>query len=604
MAHNGLGNCMYISYENEVNINKDTAISFEHSGKHYFFWSCDPCFINRFSDSLKTEFEKYDNLKTFLSNFIYDFCGAVIDNSGVRVFASLFSPSRYYLFKTETQWRLTNNPNELLELDTARAFNSYELLYFFVNGYTTAFSTFYKNWYKLLPGEVIAPAEISDNYEKRLESNLLIEKLAKNTVKKQTFEAFDCTFDKILKKVISGKKRIGVLFSGGADSAYLLLKLLSLAEDKTFVTALIFFSKKLSTINSCDDKLKAVKFLKEHNIKYEIIDPLKYETLSESLFKNISAIPFDSHASLWIGGALRSISAQYDLILTGQNADSMYNFGPTARLDLKNIILKRSFQSAGLGEYLKRRLYQTEKLNSFKRKNKSYGLIANLKFLLHLYHFDKRMLSGMRYSDFLAGFSCQCNYIPYFYSNMVKNVITNEGIDAFFSKMCEAVNGLRKYTLDARQDLLLLKLFTFVQGSDSAVMKEIGVKSNCSTVFPFTEPDAIAFFSSYKLTADDSVHPKKFIYEFHKKNNITLPKQIIKNANYMTGKQSLHLINSVIFDLLENNSERIFSLIQKFPDILNKQYFIKEFTHYLNDEDYNTDIVFRLLWLSVSFYLM
>lgn len=595
---------MYISYENEINVNKDSSIFFESLGKQYFFWSSSPCFANQFSNSLKTEFEKYDSLESFLNSFIYDFCGAVIDNDRTTLFASLFSPTRYYLFKKGTHWFFTNNSDELLKFDTAKDFNNYELLYFLVNGYTTAFSTFYKNWYKLLPGEIVSPEVISDNYEKRLEANLLIKELAKNTVKKQTFEIFDNTFDKVLKKIISGKTNIGVLFSGGADSTYLLLKLLHIVENKSAVTALIFFSKKFSTINGCDDKLKAVRFLNDRNIKYEIIDPLKFETLQESVFRNISSIPFDSHGSLWVGGALRNLSGKYDLVLTGQNADAIYNFGPTARLDLKNVIFKCSLNSAGIGECIKRSLYKTERINVFKQKNKNYGIITRLKFLLNFYRIDKCMLKKMQYSDFLIGFSCQSAYIPYFYSKIFKNIINKDKVNFFVAKTLEFIKGIQKYMLDSKQDLLLVKLLTYIQGSDSTIIKEIGNKANCSVAFPFTEPDSVSFFSSYELLHNDTINPKKFVYEFIEKNNVVLPKQLIKNGNYMTGRQSLHLINSTIFDLLDNDEERVCSLIQKFPDIINKQYLIKEFANYLNDKDYNTDVIFRLLWLSVSFYLM
>ncbi|WP_428768140.1 hypothetical protein V1L52_06690 [Treponema sp. HNW] len=595
---------MYISYEDEFNINKNNAIFFELSGKNYFFWSSDPHFIGRFSDSIKTEFEKYDSLESFLNDFIHDFCGAVIEDKKVILFASLFYPTRYYLYKKEGRWWFTNNADELLQIDKTKNFNNYELLYFLLNGYTTAFSVFYKNWYKLLPGEVISPLEISDNYQQRLEHNLFFKRLIKNTVKRKNLAVFDNTFDEVLKKIVKGKNRIGVLFSGGADSTYVLLKLLSLIKDKTSVTALIFFNKKFSTINGCDDKSKAVHFLEEHNIKYEIIDPLNSETLDASMLQNITALPFDSHLSLWLGGAVRSISAKYDLLITGQNADSIYNFGPTARLDFKNIIRKRSLYSAGMGEFLKRSLYETQNLNAFKWKNKKFALFAKLKFLLSVYHLDNRMLSKMNYRDFLIGFFCQSNYIPYVYSNMFKNITTRNGMDVFFTKTDELVQGVQKYGFSSKIDLLSLKLLSYIQGSDSMVMKGIGNKSNCSVSFPFTEPEAISFFSSYELLYRDTVHPKKCIYEFLDKNNIDLPKQMIKNTNYMTGKQALHLVNTVVFELLNKNSEYVLSIIKKMPDIINKEYLIQEFFNYIDDREYNTDLIFRLLWLSVTFYLL
>ncbi|MCR5284625.1 MAG: hypothetical protein K6D95_03405 [Treponema sp.] len=475
-----------------------------------------------------------DNIIDIIQNNEGDFFGLEMNAETITLFQSIHFPSRVYLKIKTDDWYLTDSASDLLQDINELEYNSFELQYFMLHGSSTAFSTYFKGVYKLIPGELIeSPFHIIDDYKYRLNNNLFVKQLRKRMQREISFQEFNRSCNNVIEKYKN--KSIGVLFSGGADSTFLLEKLREQLPDSK-ITALVFYSKEISSIPSWIDKKTAINYLEKNNIDYKIINPISKEALQESILTNIKTIPFDSHGSFWIGGALRNIVHEYDILITGQNADSIYNFGPTVRKDLSKIIKEKRLKGSGLGEELKRLLFEEKKCNKLKNNQNSFIYKMILKFLMRKQDGICLRYTKYTYQDFLKGFFSQTKYIAEYRSKEFYSYICDNSL--FDEKLNQIVNSIIQLKLPPKADLVLEKLLSFILGSDSMVMYEIAKKIDQDISFPFVENEMLNMFCEYSFSKKDTKNPKRYIYEYLSNHGIKINKEINRN-NFSRTKSAL-----------------------------------------------------------------
>ncbi len=538
-----------------------------------------------------------DNIIDIIQNNEGDFFGLEMNGETITLFQSIHFPSRVYLKIKNDDWYLTDSASDLLQDINELEYNSFELQFFMLHGSSTAFSTYFKGIYKLIPGELIeSPFYKIDDYKYRLNNNLFVKQLRKRMQREISFQEFDRSCNNVIEKYKN--KSIGVLFSGGADSTFLLEKLREQLPDSK-ITALVFYSKEISSVPSWIDKKTAIKFLEKNNINYRIINPISEEDLQDSILTNIKTIPFDSHGSFWIGGALRNIANEYDILVTGQNADSIYNFGPTVRKDLTKVIKEKTLKGSGFGEELKRLLYESERCDKLKTRNKSFLYKTVLKFLMKKQGGICLDYKNYTYQDFLKGFFSQTKYIADYRSKEYYSYICDNSL--FNAKLDEITNSIMQLQLSSKADLILGKILSFILGADSMVMYEIAKKIKQNISFTFVENTMLDMFCEYSFSKEDTKKPKKFIYEYLVNNGIKIKKENNKNNTILQSEQLLNIINGYIYKSLIEQKVDVLDIINSFPKEINKDYIQLEFDKFLNDDAYDLNIIFRVLWISVCY---
>lgn len=320
--------------------------------------------------------------------------------------------STYYIRFLSDGWVLSKRLSDRLLCQGDLGFNERELLFFLLNGYNTAFATFINGIYKILPGEIINLMEYDfEDFQNRLvqSSDNKIYFSDKFSKLKSVNDFESLMQDILLRKINNNKLKYAVLFSGGADSTYLLKKLIELSPSID-VTAVFFYSDSLKSKSLYKDLVRVKEYCLSHQVKLRIIDPLINYSIDEILLDNLNKMPFDSHVSVWHGGSMYQIEDDYDLIITGQNADSIYNFGPTGKLNFKGGF--KNLRGFGIAEVIKRDYYRGNPARKLTfQKIKLYNWLMTF-----IYPLDKHKLKKYHYEDFYHGFISPSFYIPYAFS--------------------------------------------------------------------------------------------------------------------------------------------------------------------------------------------
>lgn len=364
----------------------------------------------------------------------------------------------------------------------------FEIEYWDKHRYTTGEGTFVKSIKKFKPAHITVITENNINEHSYFKN---IEHIPNR--EKHFEEILSDLRDSIsIIKTMPQKKVL--LFSGGADST-LLVKLLQ--EQK--VDFIPVFGK-ITPANSMnfDDELK-VKYSANKlgiNVKELLIDANK------SLHPEIVDIMFTDRAIAYLlFGMVEAIKKEFGndvIILTGEIADSILNFGPTDN-DIVGFIGRKLM---------------------FDRKS-----LINILFL-HILKISRKRYCNCCLPKNLNEFLCS-----FFDDNAYKCIIDKSKSKDYYDKCLSIVNKY-KTNLNYHSLMMYLKAFGFLQGSDQYVYVQAAEFYNLKIILNFATQKII--YSTIKNTdyKYEIYHPKSVVYKILKDVfNYKMP-DIKKYKNY------------------------------------------------------------------------
>jgi len=180
-------------------------------------------------------------------------------------------------------------------------------------------------------------------------------------------------------------------------------------------------------------------------------------------------------------------------VWSGQNADSIYNLGPTAR-----------FWPAGKGDLIKRFFLSRDFMALLSDVHRpaprlpAAGLLARLGRLLISHRFSRSYTLPENFNEFLASYQASERYLP------LKE-------DASFSlpPLQAAIT-----TGEARERIFDEKLSSFLVGRDARVMPAAAALNGIRAKQPYSSPNMIHFFRSLEMGWRDVISPKRFFYRY------------------------------------------------------------------------------------------
>lgn len=308
-------------------------------------------------------------------------------------------------------------------------------------------------------------------------------------------------FKERINKVIDSriKKNNVLLLSGGADSRLLLLLLKSKGVNFSAVTC----SNTFAQISY--DALIAEKLCKALDVPINIVTAslsdyslINYNQIIHTMPENVHLmIPFLKMAEVI---ANLKLNKNDTAVFTGQNADSLYELGPSERLSLS---------VSGMANLFKRYCLTESYMKGFKDVigyNSISGIVNRLISLLCLAYYNE--------------VKTEKNNLPLLAECLINNFRDSNDYTVFSSINHDKRQQIKYEALlpeTVIDTIFRNKIYDFVNSSDSQVIRSCFKLFNIDDVFfPYSEHPMIVLFYSRKHNIRDIFSPKKFIYMYIK----------------------------------------------------------------------------------------
>lgn len=370
------------------------------------------------------------------------------------------------------------------------------------------------------------------------EESQLIKKKIQYVDKKITYETFKQEMHKCIRRNAKGNRN-GLLLSGGADSRFLAIMLKNnKIPFKAYVGRILPYCA-----SNLDDVENAVCVCKDLGVECEVVD-IDYRKIKvdATYHKLIEILPNTKHFSVMHMFIIQKMKEDgIDTIWCGQNADNLYNLGPTGRVEL-------SFN--GLMNLYKRFCISENFYRAYKEVEGYRPLASQVKFLiaktgLSIY---KRMKHEFELSIPDDIYQLICNYIhSYDYTIFGK---TGED-EAESSAIKESLGDKKVKPENIKKYLYKKKVDNYLKGGESeiigAVARVYGIER---VILPFSAEEMINVFYNIPLNGKSVFQPKEYIYQYIRENrkygkNITHfglnTKELEKYGNVM-GVHAIYLL--------------------------------------------------------------
>jgi len=221
-----------------------------------------------------------------------------------------------------------------------------------------------------------------------------------------------------------------------------------------------------------------------------------FDTIKAGLLEAfVTAMPLAAHLSIHLH-ALVSFIADLGLkrFWSGQNADSIYNLGPTKRLrfgDGKEDLIKRFFLSS---EYLSS-LSDIRPRIPLSPLVRLAGMVGS-RLMARRYH--REYLQPENFNEFFHEYRLSENYL-----------VLKTGGSTTRPPLADPITSA-----EARERLFDEKLSSFLAGRDARVFERTADICALKAVMPFSAPNLLLLFRRMEMTWRDVVRPKRLIYGY------------------------------------------------------------------------------------------
>ena len=324
--------------------------------------------------------------------------------------------------------------------------------------------------------------------------DFLRERLNFETYEGDLYNKFKIEIDHTIEHYRNKGKKHALLLSGGADSR--LLALLLTAHNIRFTA---YVSRNIPfNDDNLKDVLNAKKIADTCGFELKIVDVHIEEVTIESLQKIINYMPLYEHPSFAFIKLMERIKEDgCDIIWTGQNADTLYNLGPTERFSFSFYGLMNAFKRACL----------TEEFFSTYKNVRGYSIIMSafrhivLPIAQKYYGIKKKckVFSPKSINSLIKNFSNSRDYTIFSYTKDASSVTENS-------------NMLPKEIKDI---LFNYKVENYARAGEciiiAAAAESVGIQN---IVWAYSSEFVAPVFHNIRLKLDSIKRPKLFIYKY------------------------------------------------------------------------------------------
>ena len=311
-----------------------------------------------------------------------------------------------------------------------------------------------------------------------------------------TYDIFKKAFESSFKSIISNYSADkDIVLLSGVDSSVILGMLNRLGMNVHAIA--IQYEPKMD--ENIRDVERARKIVKPFQIDNEIVNVDFNDVKLDALDKMPFLMPFSAHLSIHFLKLFEYISNMKKVrVWSGQNADSLYNLGPTGKLALiHRLLLSDTYISCLKGVRGYRKFSPVKNVVDFGIKNA-------INFLGRRQHITYDYIETPESIDELIEFfSKSDNYLALSFSRGTKNMIKN-GNDI---------------TVDeARKKLFDNKLGSFLTGGDPNVVYTSAEAFNVPAFLPYSYGNMVQLFRNMHRGLKNVIFPKRFLYKYAKKD--------------------------------------------------------------------------------------
>lgn len=308
-------------------------------------------------------------------------------------------------------------------------------------------------------------------------------------------ERFDEVFCNVLKKSVSEYKseEIGVLFSGGVDSIYIVISLLKIGVRPILFTAIPTPEFDSSNV----DRIRSEYFGKKFGLTHHFVETHPNHKRIIQYWEDLKQrMPMATHTGIFFEDVIKLCKREnIKIIITGQNADTFYNLGPTSKPSMQISDIADTFRRFYLTSFIIRGLERKEKTLS------SYIRWAISSLLLRagskIYQLLKKNGVGYR-----APLSTQEAYHAY---------INTPDYTIFPSKkQCSVENNNAEF--DFYAEIIKYKVHNFLTSGAPMIIHNTAYNNGIESIAPYSDAEMLEVFASLDRNLSDVIHPKKFIY--------------------------------------------------------------------------------------------
>jgi len=246
------------------------------------------------------------------------------------------------------------------------------------------------------------------------------------------------------------------------------------------------------------------------------------DRLLEQWHWNINVNPFDFHIALVQHSCAAWCSVNgVGVLLSGQNADSLYNLGNTTYIPLWQapVTLLKSLSLRGGGlTILAGRHLQTEAVLS--RILRGGRLPPWTLWLLRYIYGVSTAQNTLFYARAMGrGYHCLHGPLPYAEDRYISSILTEEGRELYSNYLDDlALQSLTSLEQEpfpqGRRWLLKIKIMNYCQGRDVRCITESSRAHGVRSLLPFSTQPVISYFANTPLGLADVLTPKRELREF------------------------------------------------------------------------------------------
>lgn len=295
-----------------------------------------------------------------------------------------------------------------------------------------------------------------------------------------------------------------------------------------------------------NDVEKSIKIADFYGAPFKIINVDFNNYTSQNLERFICKMPLSAHLSMGFYEMIKNISKLgKNRVWCGQNADNVYNLGPTGKLQ----------GWKGAGELIRRYYLSREYFTSLSDITDSSYISPIIRLVGY---FGSTLMSTRKY--------CKIGQ-PKNFNQLAVNFLTSDNYLALSNNYDINLHPLSQKisTLKARQRLFDEKLSSYITGRDSRVIYSACNIFKLDTILPFSATNMIHFFRNLEMRWKDVIYPKRYIYNYLKELMGSKNYKKIYSSHYISidniAKWEENIIKNTIFGqqlLFERSKEGSF----------------------------------------------
>lgn len=432
------------------------------------------------------------------------FCMEIISQKVISFAIDFYGQTRLYMHENDEEIILCDSVFEFADICENEKYDYYQILYFLAHGEVWNEGTFFENI------KILAPSKLYS-----LTKGLLNRKYLKTP----QYDFAKSKLKDVMGDMLSGlsnantNKPIALMFSGGKDSTFIA----RLMHKHNLDFKAFFFTYERPTFRSnISDEARASFLANKMGINFHNEKVDAYKVLKESIFEIVKNLPFDFHISIAQKSIIDCAKKQNCyMVLTGQNADSLYNLGSTGEIRPFFAIVKFIF-----GIYEGNRGYEVRELLSryFQQSfflNKLYNKSHNWLPLLLWKRINPSI--SLTVENLLNGFVSSANGMPQVELSIP--FATTEGAKIYHNKNIAIINELMTtldegITYNVRDLMLRIKLLGHCQSRDVRCITEWAKNNGLDNCQVFSSAPVFSYLTQIKMTMKDVLHPKREIQNY------------------------------------------------------------------------------------------